>query len=45
MITTVGELIAELEQYGPDLPVRVAVQPSHPMENAVGSVASPWLSK
>jgi hypothetical protein len=39
MIRTVGELIAELEQYDPDLPVRVAVQPGHPMENAVGSVA------
>lgn len=38
-INTVGELIAALQRYDADTPVRWAAQPSWPMEYTIGQVA------
>ena len=37
-IQTVGDLIAELEQFDEDLPVAVATQPNYPMKYELGLV-------
>lgn len=37
-IATVGELIAALDHYDEDTPVRWAHQPGHPMEYTIGQV-------
>jgi hypothetical protein len=37
-IETVGDLIAELEQYDEDQPVRLATSPNYPMRGLVGLV-------
>jgi hypothetical protein len=44
MIRTVGELIAELEQYHEDTPVRIAEQPSYPFEHSIGGVGEADLT-
>jgi hypothetical protein len=38
-IETVGDLIAELECYDPDTPIRLASQPRWPFEYTLGGVA------
>lgn len=37
-IDTVGELVAALEDYDPDTPVRLASQPGWPFEYSIGAV-------
>ncbi|SEB46357.1 hypothetical protein SAMN04489727_1953 [Amycolatopsis tolypomycina] len=37
-ITTVGALIAALDRYDPDTPVRFATQPDHPFAHTLGHV-------
>jgi hypothetical protein len=39
-ITTVGDLITALQRYEPDLPVRCATQPGHPMEHVLADVVA-----
>ncbi len=39
-IETVGELIAALEGYDPDTPVRLASQPAWPFEHTIGPVVA-----
>lgn len=38
-IDTVGELIAALQDYDPDAPIRLAIQPRWPFEYTLGGVA------
>ncbi|MFD2420372.1 hypothetical protein [Amycolatopsis pigmentata] len=39
-ITTVGELLTALQRYEPDLPLRCATQPGHPMVYALADVVA-----
>ncbi|OKJ95629.1 hypothetical protein [Amycolatopsis sp. CB00013] len=38
-IATMGELIAALDHYDPATPVRLATQPTYPLEHLLGRVA------
>lgn len=40
-MTTVSDLIRELEQYDPDVEVRLAIQPNYPFEYSISSYNCP----